>query len=333
MTGWLVADIGGTNARFAIARLSPHGGLNNDHVNSERVNIECVEKFSAADFENIYDAAEAYLANTKLKPGAACFAVAAPIDGSEVSFTNSPWTLKTEIVKKKLGIEQFFLVNDFYALAKGVSKIGADRFTIVKPGAGDPRAPKIVIGPGTGLGQALILPAKMASEIISTEGGHVAFGPRSEEEISIMKFIARDHTRVSVERLLSGDGLVNIYGALCAAAGKEKILSRAEEVSAAALSREEPLAVRAVDVFCAILGDVVGDAVLATGARGGVILGGGIVPVIKDIFLESEFLDRFSDKGRMRSYFDGIPVRLIADGNPALVGAATVIGENTNNDL
>jgi glucokinase len=203
----------------------------------------------------------------------------------------------------------------------------ADYFLKVKDGEGDPTAPTLVIGPGTGLGQALIVPFGDGRRIVSTEGGHVSFAPRTDEEIAVLKFIAREHPRVSVERLLSGRGLVNIHRALCSLSDTPRISLRADEITAAAIEGKYPVAVRAVDMFCAVLGRVAGDAVLATGARGGVILGGGILMKIRDLFLKSAFVERFLDKGRMADYVATPPIRMIVNEGAALIGAVAALAE------
>jgi len=314
----LVADIGGTNARFALARAATHA-------------IVKEETFRAEDFETIADAAHAYLEATGERPKAACFAVAAPVGGlqaeDEIAFTNSHWKFRPDDICKALGLERFLPVNDFYALASGVQHLPADYFIDVKAGEGDPAAPTLVIGPGTGLGQALIVPFGGRRRIISTEGGHVSFAPRTDEEIAVLKFIAREHPRVSVERLLSGRGLVNIHRALCSLSDTQRLSLRADEITAAAVEGKYPIAVKAVDMFCAVLGRVAGDAVLATGARGGVVLGGGILPKIRDLFLKSAFLDRFLDKGRMSDYVATPAIRMIVKDGAALIGAAAALAE------
>lgn len=317
----LVADIGGTNARFALAET---GG--------EDISVRDMQTFRAEDFESIRDAAGAYLEAVGVKPSAACFAAAGPATDAVIEFTNSPWVLDVADMKSALALERLLVINDFEALASGVRCLKPSDLIPVKPGAGDPCAPILVIGPGTGLGQALIVPFDGRDRIIATEGGHVGFAPRGEEEIEVMRFIAREHPRVSIERLLSGRGLVNIHRALCARAGVPRVSLRADEITKAALTEEYPIAVKAVDMFCALLGAAAGDAVLATGARGGVVLGGGILPKIREIFLKSRFVERFLDKGRMRSYVEDVPINLIIREGAALIGAASRLREARHDD-
>ncbi len=317
----LVADIGGTNARFALATRD-----------KDRIVICDSQTFRAEDFEAIRDAADAYLEAVAVKPTAACFAVAGPVSGDVINFTNSPWVLEVAKIKAALGLGRFMVANDFEALASSLRHLPKSDFASVKPGVGAHDAPILVIGPGTGLGQALVLFVDGRDRIISTEGGHVGLAPGTDEEIEVMKFIAREHPRVSVERVLSGRGLVNIHRALCAIAGTPRVSLKADEITKAAITKEYPIAVRAVEMFCELLGAVAGDAVLATGARGGVVLGGGILPKIRDIFLASQFTRRFLDKGRMRDYVEDVPVDLIVNDGAALVGAAAILGGHSDAD-
>lgn len=307
----LVADIGGTNARFALATIAQ-----SDVIVGE------MHAFRAEDYESIRDAADAFLEAVQAAPKLACFAVAGPITDAVVEFTNSPWVLDIEKTKRQMKLDRLLAINDFEALATSVRQLKAADLLDVKAGEGDPHAPILVMGPGTGLGQALIVPAGAGDRVIPTEGGHVAFAPYNDEEIEVLRFVQREHKRVSIERLLSGRGLVNIHRALCALAGTPRVSLQADEITHAALTKEFPIAVKAVDMFCAILGSAAGDAVLSSGARGGVVLGGGIIPKIRDAFLQSAFVDRFLDKGRMREYVAGVPVKLITRDGAALVGAA-----------
>ncbi|MGV6820329.1 MAG: glucokinase [Parvularcula sp.] len=311
----IVADIGGTNARFGLA--SRQG---------EKLVLDKIQYFRAEDFESPRDAAAAYVESVALHPSKACFAIAAPISGDEIKFTNSHWTLKRSEVSQALSlVEPLSVVNDFYALAAGVGYLPAEGLLSIRTGIAEPCAPSIVIGPGTGLGQAIILRCRDEEFVISTEGGHVCFAPTTEEEIEVLRFIAKEHSRVSVERLLSGRGLVNIHRALCVISGTPRVSLQADEITQAALSGEFPVAVSAVKMFCEVLGSVAGDTVLSIGARNGVFLGGGILPKIRDFFLESRFLDRFDAKGRMRPYVEHVPISMILDDQTALYGAAAQV--------
>ena len=269
-------------------------------------------------------AAEAYLATIDLFPQTACFAVAAPVDQNQIEFTNSDWRFQPDELESALAIKSIKIVNDFHAMATGVACLPNAAFEIVNPGAGDPTAPLLVIGPGTGLGQALIVPTSAGMRIVSTQGGHVGFAPMTDEEAEILKIMRRKHHRVSVERLLSGEGLVNIFAAYGDLANVKQPLLQPEEITAAARDGSSSIATKAVALFFEILGRTAGDAVLSTGARGGVILAGGILPKNCDLLSESKFVEGFLDKGRMRDYVEDVPVKLLITGEAALLGAAHI---------
>ncbi len=311
----LVADIGGTNARFGIARASDGGHK-----------LEGIRNFRAENFSSIGEAARAYLSEARANVTEACFAVAGPTGAGDIIFTNSPWRFNAADLKILLGLDRLKVVNDFYALAAGVSKLDETAFHLVKEGLGSPSAPRLVVGPGTGFGQALILPLDGVPHIIATEGGHVGFAPGTPLEIEILKQLEAIHHRVPVERLLSGPGLRNIYLALCDIAGRRSSLSTPEEITVAAVSSSDEQARQTVEIFCNVLGSVAGDAVLASGAQGGVFLGGGILMRIRDIFMNSGFVTRFLDKERMQNFVAIAPIRMITVDNVALLGAASVNG-------
>ncbi|WP_428408377.1 glucokinase [Hyphococcus sp.] len=306
----LVADIGGTNARFALAEMENGAVL-----------LRETKRFRAKDFDTIRDAAGAYLHSIGAAPASACFAVAGPVTDDNIEFTNSRWVLNIAEMKKGLALKRLRVVNDFEALATGVPVLRQEDFFSVKPGRGDPQAPVLVIGPGTGLGQALIVPFGAQRRVVSTEGGHVSFAPQSDEEIAVMKFILNEHDRVSVERILSGPGIVTLHRALCAISGARFAPVEADEIARAAIEGDAA-AQKTLGLFCALLGRAAGDAALATGARDGVVLGGGVLPKIREFFMKSAFVDCFHDKGRMRDYLKDIPVRMIVTDGAALAGAA-----------
>ncbi len=311
----LVADIGGTHARFGLALAGEDG-----------ISVNEVRKFRADKFESLFDAARVYLDAVGLRPKTACFAVAGPITDAQVEFTNSPWVLNIEQAKRALSLTRFHVVNDFEALAAGVPSMRDEDFVQVKPGAGDPDAPILVMGPGTGLGQALIVPFGDQHRIVPTEGGHVSFAPYLDEEVALMHFLTREHERVSVERILSGPGIVNIHRFYCELKGAPCGSTHADEITAAAMKGADPMAIETMNMFFTLLGRAAGDAVLGTGARGGVVLGGGILPKIRELFLDSAFVESFLAKGRMRYYLEDAPIRLIIGEGGALLGAAVMAG-------
>jgi glucokinase len=315
----LVADIGGTNARFAVAFCAS---------GPEQFTLKHLQSFRAEDFDSLLGAINAYDEYLPLPtPKQACFAVAAQPAKGVYRFTNSPWVLDSDAIKTALHLDDMRVVNDFQAMSCGAMYIQDEDRICVRSGSGDPLAPTIVLGPGTGLGLGLLVPNGKRTKIIATEGGHAAFAPQTEEEIDILRLLMREHKTVLFEHLLSGRGLVNIHRALCVLANKPRVSLRPSEITTAAYGDDYPIAKKTVNVFCAILGSFAGNAAVTTGARGGVMLAGGILPKIADVFLKSEFNDRFGTKGPQENYLADVPVHLLTSNTTALTGAAHLMRE------
>ncbi len=316
----LVADIGGTNARFALARRAagPAGFV-----------LEQRQDFRAEDFDNLQGALGAYCESLAAPaPRRACFAIAAPPSDGLIRLTNSPWTVDRQALMAALDLDTLLVVNDFAAMTSGTRFMGAGDQIVVREGRPVPDAPRAVLGPGTGLGFGLLVPCGAdRMKIVATEGGHASFAPQTDEEIEIMRLIRREHESVCFEHLLSGRGLVNIHRALCVLAGTPRISLRPAQITAAATGTDYPLARRAVEVFCAVLGSCAGDFAMVTGALGGLVIAGGIVPKIADVFLHSPFLERFGTPGYQKDYLKNVPVALLTSGDTALIGAAHMLEE------
>ncbi|MEX0644271.1 MAG: glucokinase [Parvularculaceae bacterium] len=308
----LVADIGGTHARFAIVERR-----------GAAVAILRKASFESRRFDAIDAAARAFLdGGTKEALAGALFAVAAPILGDEIVFTNSPWRFSTAALAARLGVKKLAVVNDFAALARGAVEARGEDIVPIKSGEALPGAPVAVLGPGTGLGLGLVLRDKGEVRVLATQGGHAAFAPSDEREIAVLRVLRRDETYLSFEEGLSGRGLVNLHRALCSLAGVSYEALAPEQITEAALRGGAPLAREAVDMFCAILGTFAGDAALIAGARGGVILAGGILPRIEPLLRASKFTQRFVTRDSMTDYMKAIPVFLLTSPDAALVGAA-----------
>ena len=303
----LVADIGGTNARFAIS--AGDGSLHELRV------------LHAASYPKIDDAISAYLANLRRpRPLQACFAVACPAKGPEIKLTNSSWRFLKAGLQQTFRFERFVVINDFEALAASVPILKGEQLVELRPGSADPASVSLVIGPGTGLGVGAFVPAgKSAWAVISGEGGHVGFAPNTEQEIRLWQRMREKYGRVSAERLLNGAGLVNIYRFMADEAGQPAGEIDAPEISRRALADEE-VAVNTVLMFFEMLGSVTGDLALAFGSRGGVYIGGGITPKLLDFARRSRFIDRFLDKGRVAAILHSMPICVIVEERAALYG-------------
>lgn len=303
----LVADIGGTNARFAIA--------------DEAGALHDVRVLSAANFPNLDQAVASYLSGaTTGRPAQACFAVACPVRDEDIRLTNSPWRFGKSEIAAAFGFARFLVVNDFEALAASVPVMTGDRLQVLRDGTAEPDAICLVIGPGTGLGVGGYVPVGRSWALISGEGGHVGFAPTTDREVRLWQQMRAKYGRVSAERVLNGAGLGNVHRFLAGEAGAAVEDIDGPEVSRRALSGDA-IATEAVLMFFEILGSVAGDLALAFGARGGVYIGGGITPKLLDFAKRSQLVARFLDKGRIAGFLNPVPISVIMDERAALHGA------------
>ena len=308
----LVADIGGTNARFALA--TPDG-----RIEAERI-------LSGADYPDLVQAATAYLREIPgPRPRRAAVAVATPVTGDWIQFTNSPWSFSTEAARQKLGLEQLLILNDFTALALALPLLGPDERRPVGGGTAAAEAPIGLIGPGTGLGVSGLVWSGQRWIPLDTEGGHVTFSAHDEREWAIARILRRRFDHVSPERLLSGPGLVNLYAALAELEGWPAEELAPADVTERALTASCRHCFEVLELFCGALGTAAGNLAITLGARGGVYIGGGIVPRLGDFFDRSAFRARFEAKGRFSDYLAAIPTWMITANNPALRGAAAAL--------
>jgi glucokinase len=303
-----VADIGGTNARFAI-------------VESPGAAPDRIEILSAADYSTLGQAIAAYLDMTGIRPRTACLAVAGPVVDGHVRFSNRGWRLSAAETANHFDLNRVLLVNDFEALALGLPRLQASQLLDIGGGAGEPGRPLALIGPGTGLGVAGLVPVGTSWAAIPGEGGHVDLAPVEDLEIEILRTIRRERGRASAESVLSGPGLERLAKTMAAVLGQRTEIGTTEEITRRGAS-EPGLHRQVLDIFCALLGGAAGNLALTLGARGGVFLGGGILPRISEVLMNSDFRCRFEAKGRMTAHMRLIPTRLILASNPALTGAA-----------
>lgn len=318
----VAADIGGTHARFALARL-----------NNGTIALAHEHTFDTADYASLQSALRAYEALLgRPLPQAAALAVAGPIAGDVLRLTNSPWTTRIAALKHDLGLTDLCVVNDFAAIAYAVDRLGADQFA---PVCGPdlplpPSGPVSIIGPGTGLGVALLLRAPGRCQVIATEGGHIDFAPLDPIEDRMLSLLRERLLRVSAERIVSGPGLANIYAALAAIEAQPIRYHDDVTLWSAALAGEDALAVAALERFCLCFGAVAGDIALAQGARA-VVIAGGVGLRLRERLGRSGFPQRFTAKGRFESMMAAMPVKLVTHPQPGLIGAAAAF--YARNDL
>ncbi|MBV1901496.1 MAG: glucokinase [Kordiimonadaceae bacterium] len=319
-TPTLVADVGGTNARFALAHMTPAAKGEQAHVVLSHIKV-----LPTKDYDSLQAAAAAYLKDTpKSKPTVAALAVAGPLTADFFEMTNCPWSFRQSILADELGMEKVVVLNDFEAIACALPHLNTEDLHQVGPGEIRNQGNKVVLGPGTGIGVAALTPVLDGWKPLTSEAGHIGFAPETDIEHEISKLVQRKYPRVSIERLVSGQGISTLHGALSAILGQTPEALSAEEITRRALKDREGICGQTTDIFCNILGSFAGDLAVSFNAIGGVYLAGGILPKIESFFLNSKFRTRFENKGRL-SYVKDIPTLMIQEKLPALIGAAAKI--------
>ena len=310
----LVGDVGGTNARFALARM----------VNGRPV-LEHHESFPAERYPTFLKGVAAFIDGCAIKPTGGVIAVAGPVTDGEIDLTNSPWRV-SEAALQTLGLNPVRLINDFEALAWGAPLVDSPELaTLGGPSEGDPHAALAVLGPGTGFGvSALARDAHGNAVAMPSEGGHACFAPGDAVEDEILRILRSRYDRVSIERLICGPGLLNLHRALAEIDGRESHIDDPALITTEALENPNSHCGATLARFCAILGCVAGDIALTTGARGGVYIAGGIAPRILPFLKASPFRERFERKGRFQDYMAAIPTNVILHKHAALLGAARI---------
>lgn len=313
----LIADIGGTNARFALV------GADGEFVGTRVL--------ACADYSGLAEAVRAYLdlECPDPAPDRAAIAVASPVVGDRVSMTNRDWSFSIAELQGALGLGQLRVVNDFTAQALALPRLGDDEMHQIGGGTVIAGAPIAILGPGTGLGVSGLVEASSGSWIpLATEGGHATLAPADARERAVVGALEARFGHVSIERAVSGPGLGNLARAIAEVDGHDHDALKPDEITARALASNDPVAVEALSMFCAMLGGAAGNLALTLGARGGVYIGGGIVRRLGDFLDASPFRARFEDKGRFRDYLSAIPTSVIIAETPALHGLAAYLEQN-----
>ncbi len=321
----LLGDIGGTNARFG---WQAHADAPITHV----------QVLPCAEHASLLAAAHTYLQSQQLSvPPCAAIGIANPITGDQVAMTNHHWTFSVNALRAGLGVSRLLLLNDFTALALALTQLPDSHKRQVGGGCAAPDAAIALIGPGTGLGVSGLVPVGYQNKWIpiAGEGGHVSLTATTAHEFAAIQHLQQRHGHVSAERVISGAGLVDLYHALCELQMKQATSGNHEQqldittpadVLQRALTQTDATAHEALAMFCGFLGSVAGDLALTLGARGGVYIGGGIVPRLGDYFDASPFRARFEAKGRFHSYLQDIPTWVIdSPVSPALQGASQAL--------
>ena len=320
MTAIVAVDIGGTHARFAIAEVLDGRVL----ALGDAVTLKTAEHGS---FQTAWQEFERL--NGAPLPRAAAIAVAGPVDADIINLTNNPWVIRRSMVCEKLGVDSFVIINDFGAVGHAVAQAGPEHFQHLtgpdKDFASD--GTLSIIGPGTGLGVAHVWRKGSTYHVQATQGGHIDFAPLDAIEDAVLARLRNRYRRVSIERVVSGPGLVDLYETLAAIEGRVVQQYDDKTLWQMGMSGADSLAAAAVDRFCLTLGSVAGDITLAQGGFAGVVIAGGLGLRMKDNLIRSGFAERFCAKGRFEGLMSAIPVKLITHPQPGLFGAAAAYAE------
>jgi glucokinase len=316
----LAGDIGGTKTAVAIAR-----------VTSRRLTVERTRTYPSGDFSSLEDILGDFLKGERRKPAVAAFGVAGPVVAGRARITKLPWSPDERGIARATGIRRVRLLNDFVAAAMGLTYLSARQLATVSRGRPDPRGPMAILGAGTGLGQAALWRVGGRVETAPSEGGHVDFGPRTDREDGLVRFVRARFGRVDRDRLLSGGGLALIYEYLKSegeapespeAAGAMRSEDPAAVIGRLGLAGTDPLCVRALEMFVDIYGSEAGNIAIQYRATGGVYVGGGIATRILPALLTGRFRKAFLDKPPLEKLLERIPLRVVKERRLGLYGAA-----------
>ena len=307
----LVGDIGGTHARFG-------------WYSRSGAPIAQTATYPCSEYDSIEEAIARYLRSMSLNtPSRFALGVASPITSDTVKMTNHHWVISVPRLKSQFNVDSGVLINDFVALASAVPALRAEHLRSLGPRITAERAPIGVLGPGTGLGVASLIPVGDADYLpIAGEGGHVTLAASNAREANVVSVLREHYGHASAERAISGPGLRAIYDALLHIDKVDKTERSPEEIGRSAIEQKDAQSVEAVQIFTSFLGNVAGNLALTLGAFGGIFIGGGIVAKLGSAFDESLFREKFEDKGRFAAYLKRVPTQLITHESPALLGAA-----------
>jgi glucokinase len=347
----LAGDIGGTNSRLAL-----YETMGGEGPDSKRTVAPIYERtYPSAGHSSLDEIAEIFLltASEELSGrvgrgvgiARACLGVAGPIENNICRATNLPWVVDGRAVEARLGIARVQLVNDFYAAASAVTAVAPDALVALGGGPPVPQGPIAVLGAGTGLGQAFLLwsPSTNRYQVVPSEGGHMDFAPRTPLEAGLLQFLTSKYGRVSCERVLSGQGLVDVFGFLAQEPACRSLIrpetaaalavpapghDPAAAISERALSGADPICEMALAMFCTVMGAVAGNLALAVLATGGVYVAGGIAPRVLPYLQRGVFRETFERKGRMHTLVEHIPVFVVTHPQVGLLGAATIASQD-----
>ena len=312
----LIGDIGATNARFAVVCDGEH-------------RLQNIRYLPCSEYANLQSAINFYLTEfSDIDISSACFAIAGASHTETFKLANNDWKIKKGDVVSELNNINVTWVNDFTAQAIATTMLSEDDIIVINPGSIQNDRARLAIGPGTGLGVCGLIPASNEWVPVMGEGGHVDFAPNSQLQFEIFSLLQKQFEHVSVERVLSGPGIVNLYKSLAIINGQQSIFDTPAEITNAANdAKPDQLCFDTLQLFCQIFGSVAGNAALNVGALGGVYITGGVIRNFVDLFINSDFQKSFEDKGRLRDYMTNIPVYFSEARYMGLLGAAKILNK------
>ena len=316
----VVADVGGTNIRLAVCQL-------------ETGKLSKLKEFPCSKFVTLEAALIQYFSTLQGKVIHLCVGIACPVENDLIEMTNLSWKFSKQALKNKLALTSLFVINDYTAISLAVPFLPSEEKIQIGNGEVQPNGVTAVFGPGTGLGVSHII--KPADKWISLdgEGGHVSFTPYTNLQADILLLLQKKLGHVSAERVLSGQGLVNLYESICTLSEQPIQFTQPKDITRAALDKSCEFATQSLEVFCQIMGGFAGNLALNLNCTGGVYIAGGIVPRFVDFFVSSEFRTFFEDKGRFKDYLSAIPTFLITNDNPGLLGASVYLRQELTENI
>ena len=316
----VVADVGGTNIRLAVCEL-------------ETGKLSKLKEFACAEFVTLEAALNQYFTTLQDKVDHLCIGIACPVENDQIEMTNLSWKFSKQALKEKLKLTSLYVINDYTAISLAVPFLPSEEKIQIGGGKAQVDGVTAVFGPGTGLGVSHIIKPEDKWISLDGEGGHVSFTPNTRKQADILFLLQEKFGHVSAERILSGQGLVNIYQSLCTLSDQEIKFTEPKDISKAALTSSCELAHQSLEIFCQVLGGFAGNLALNLNCTGGVYIAGGIVPRFVDFFVSSEFRDFFEDKGRFKTYLATIPTFLITNDNPGLLGASVYLRQELTTNI
>ncbi len=313
----LAGDIGGTNTRFGCLTPKTNGGWE----------VHNYAKVRVADYLTFDDALRAYLSEFGIKPKRAAFAAAGPVEHDCINLTNTDWEISARRIEEVHGIEKCALFNDFAGMTRSINELSEDDFRVIRAGQTRKDAPIMVAGPGTGFGLGYLIPTRDGLHVISTEGGHISYSPQSSLELELLRILRKDREFVSLELVSSGRGLPIIHKAICEIHKTPYVFLEPDVIRKRAIE-DDPISKDVCNIRAAATMGAIGDLALAGGARGGVVLAGGVSEHMIDFYTQPNAMNRFLNHGARSDYMKDIPLRLLKSSLAPLIGSAALLADS-----